>query len=138
MGPPKFLLLLGLVLMPLISSAEEVRPIDPRVQAAIDWQMPENKCKFDFRRGNDQSDLKRKYNRAVKKYKKCLSKYLQGLAMEQKKLMDVAPIGLTPAQADIIMGHMRSIQVVMETMVPASTAPGAAPATDAPTDTTEF
>ena len=103
--------LLGLIFLPVLVPAQEVHP---EVQAALDWQPPKNECKFKLKRSNVVSGMERKYKRAVKKYEKCIGNYLTGLAAEREKMMAVAHHGLTQAQADIIMGHMRDIQTTIQ------------------------
>ena len=109
--PVYFLKLLGLIFLPVLVPAQEVHP---EVQAALDWQLPKNECKFKLKRSSVASGMERKYKRAMKKYEKCIGKYLTGLAAEREKMMAVAHHGLTQAQADIIMGHMRDIQTTIQ------------------------
>lgn len=104
------------------------------VQAALDWQLPQNKCEFKLKRSNVTSGVERKYKKAVKKYKKCIAAYLTGLALEQKKMVAVAQHGLTREQAELIMGNMKVIQSVLQS----AGAPPAAPSDEVSLDTTEF
>ena len=103
--------LLGLIFLPVLVPAQEVHP---EVQAALDWQLPKNECKFKLKRSSVVSGMERKYKRAMKKYEKCIGNYLTGLAAEREKMMTVPHHGLTQAQADIIMGHMRDIQTTIQ------------------------
>jgi hypothetical protein len=50
----------------------------------------------------------------MKKYTKCNEKYLAGLVAEREKMMGVAHHGLTQEQADIIMGHMGTIAIILK------------------------
>lgn len=121
----------SIIFLPAITLAQGIHP---DVQAALDWQLPQNKCEFKLKRSNVASGLERKYKKAVKKYKKCLTTYLTGLALEQKKLVAVAQHGLSQEQANIIMGNMKDIQSVIRKAGP----PPAAPPAEVPLDTTEF
>ena len=107
----KIVSLISLICLPVVVVAQEVHP---EVQAALDWQLPENKCEFEFKPSRVDSGMERKFNKAMKKYKKCAGKYQTGLAEEQQKMMAVAQHGLTQAQADIIMGHMAHIKKVSQ------------------------
>ncbi len=104
-------LLFALVSLPLVVLAESVHP---DVQAALDWQMPENECEFKIRRTNVGGREDRLYKKAMKKYEKCIASYLAGLAAEREKMMAVAHHGLTQAQADTILTHMGVIKIVMQ------------------------
>ena len=103
--------LLGLIFLPAVVMAQEVHP---DVQTALDWQLPKNECKFKLERSSDTTGMDRKYKRAMKKYEKCIGNYLTGLAVEREKMMAVARHGITQEQADIIMGHMRGIQTIIQ------------------------
>ena len=103
--------LLGLI---FLSAGVLAQDVHPEVQAALDWQLPENKCEFKLKPSRVESDMERKYKKAMKKFKKCTGKYTTGLAEEQQKMMAVAHHGLTQAQADIIMGHMLNIKKVTQ------------------------
>jgi len=103
--------LLSLIFLPAAVLAQEIHP---DVQAALDWQLPKNECKFKLKRSSNVTGMERKYKRAMKKYEKCIGHYVTGLALEQKKMRAVAQHGLTQAQADTIMGHMRDIQTLLQ------------------------
>ena len=105
----RLLSLLSLVLLPVCVLGQDVHP---EVQAALDWQMPNNECEFKVKRTN-VGGTDRNFQKAVKKYEKCIEKYLAGLAAERDKMMSVAHHGLTQEQADTIMGHMGAISIIL-------------------------
>lgn len=115
-------LLFALVCLPVVVLAESVHP---DVQAALDWQMPENECEFKIRRTNVGGREDRLYKKAMKKYEKCNASYLAGLASEREELMAVAHHGLTQAQADTILTHMGVIEIVIKRSKPESVVPDA-------------
>jgi hypothetical protein len=101
-----------LLLLPVAGLTQEIHP---DVQAAIDWQLPENDCKPpSLKQSHVTTGQERKLERATRKYEKCMSEYRAILAEDQQKMMDSAAHGLTQSQADTIMGHIKIIQKVME------------------------
>ena len=106
----KLLPLFSLLLIPVYVLGQDVHP---EVQAALDWQIPKNECKFRFKQTNvGGSD--RNFQKALKKYTNCNEKYQAGLVADRDKMMGVAHHGLTQAQADTIMGHMGAIGIIRE------------------------
>ncbi len=106
----RLLPLLSLLLLPVCVLGQNVHP---EVQAALDWQIPKNECEFRGKRTN-VGGTDRKFKRAMKKYTKCNEKYLTGLVAAREKMMGVAHHGLTQEQADIIMGHMGAIAIILK------------------------
>jgi len=106
-------LLFTMAFLPGVVMAEEVHAAHPEIQAALDWQLPENTCKFKYKRTNvGGSD--RRYNKALKKYTNCNDDYLTGLAVTRNKMMALADHGLTREQTHIIMTHMAVIKIILE------------------------
>jgi len=101
-----------LTLLPFTAFAAEVHP---EVQAALDWQLqphdcapPTVKASHDSNSGNE-----RKYNKAKKKFEKCIDAYKAELIKEQQEMMGVAQHGITQKQAEVIMGNMKFIQSIV-------------------------
>jgi len=106
----RILPLLSLLFLPVCVLGQDVHP---EVQAALDWQIPKNECEFRVKRTN-VGGTDRSFQRAMKKHTKCNEKYLAGLVAEREKMMGVAHHGLTQEQADIIMGHMGVIAIILK------------------------
>jgi len=106
----KLLPLPSLLLLPLCVLGQDVHP---EVQAALDWQIPKNECEFKVKRTN-VGGTDRNFQKAMKKYTKCNEKYQAGLVSERDNMMGVAHHGLTQEQADIIMGHMGAIAIILK------------------------
>ncbi len=108
---------LCLVLLPTGSIAQDIHP---DVQAALDWQLPVNDCEPpSIKQSHDTTGLERKLRRAIRKYEKCMYKYMTTLEKDQQKMMDSAAHGLTQDQADTIMRHITVIRKQLQpTIVP--------------------
>lgn len=116
----RILPLLSLLFLPVCVLGQDVHP---EVQAALDWQIPKNECEFRVKRTNVGGGTDRSFQKAMKKHKKCNEKYLAGLVAEREKMMGVAHHGLTQEQADIIMGHMGAIAIILKRSRSASAVP---------------
>lgn len=124
----------ALLLCSTAASAEEAMS----VQAALDYQLPENTCSKpeffvngtdsglpiqDSGRGDnhgyrdanlsdvDGDELEREA-RKEERWKKCLAEYKEGLLNDMERLKGSAQHGLTEAQAHAIVAHMVLIQDV--------------------------
>ena len=97
------------------------------VQAALDWELPDNTCKkprldvvssnvVDGEGSRTQTDVDSytidRYLRKEKRRKSCVEKYKAGLMENFGTLRNSAQYGLTQAQADIILGKLALIQSV--------------------------
>ena len=116
----RILSLLSLLFLPVCVLGQDVHP---EVQAALDWQIPKNECEFRVKRTNVGGGTDRSFQKEMKKHKKCNEKYLAGLVAEREKMMGVAHHGLTQEQADIIMGHMGAIAIILKRSRSASAVP---------------
>ena len=116
----RILPLLSLLFLPVCVLGQDVHP---EVQAALDWQIPKNECEFRVKRTNVGGGTDRSFQKAMKKHTKCNEKYLAGLVAEREKMMGVAHHGLTQEQADIIMGHMGAIAIMLKRRRSASAVP---------------
>jgi hypothetical protein len=95
------------LLQPTVGLTQEIHP---DVQAAVDWQLPENDCEPPrVKQSHVTTGQEQKLKRATKKYEKCMSQYSAILAEDQQKMMDSAAHGLTQIQANTIMGHLTVI-----------------------------
>ena len=99
-----------------------------KVQSALDWELPMNACEQPQLRGKatdiidangqvtrfdiDSYELER-FERKEKRWKKCEEKYRQRLEGDFKTLMNSVQYGLTPDQANTILGNMKLIQTVL-------------------------
>ena len=124
-----------ILLTPALTFAE----IHPKVQAALDYQVPENTCGvkpksfestgevvgapiedpssttiFEGTGADEMSDIdtntRRRQERKMKRWKKCTAKFKEGLLVDMEDLKASAQHGLTQAQADIILANMAKIQ----------------------------
>lgn len=133
------LIALFILVMPNLVNAETHK----KVQAAMDYELPENKCKKPkqfvstkstgtapaqsssgtdvFSGGGtvDNSDTDsytiRRLEKKEKKWNKCVDKYKAGLLEDMDTLKASAQYGLTQTQADKIIANMRGIQDVYMT-----------------------
>ena len=133
-----FIVLLILVMPNLVNAKTH-----KKVQAAIDYTVPENTCKKPtkfastkttgtapaqsssgtdvFSGGGtvDNSDTDsytiRRLEKKEKKWRKCVDKYKAGLLKDMDTLKASAQYGLTQAQADKIIANMRGLQDVYMT-----------------------
>ena len=117
----------GLLVAPITSFAADVHP---EVQRALDYQLPELTCTKPHlpgvskdvvdpatgavNRADVDSYTLGRYERAEKRWMKCLTKYKKGLMKDFEKLKGSAAHGLTQAQANAIMGNMKLIQTAVE------------------------
>ncbi len=104
--------ILTLVLLPLPVLGQDVHP---EVQRALNWTLTPHECVPPKVRASHDSSSgnERKYNKAKKKFEKCVDSYKADLINEQQEMMGVAQHGLTQQQADIIMANMKHIQSVV-------------------------
>lgn len=120
MNMKRLTLIFYLLLLPLTGITQEVHP---DVQAAMDWELPVHDCEPPtIKQSHVTSGQDRKYKKAAKKYEKCMNKYKAGLVEDQIEMMDCAVHGLTQDQANVIMGHMKLIQSIIqpEVLLPVS------------------
>ena len=126
-----------ILLMPAISFAET----DAKVQAALDYQLPENACGtkpksfessgeaigtpiqdssstsiFEGSGAEEVSDVdgytRKRQERKVARWKNCTKKYKSGLLEDMEELKASAQHGLTQPQANIILANLANIQQV--------------------------
>jgi len=126
-----------ILLMPAISFAET----HAKVQAALDYQLPENACGtkpksfessgeaigtpiqdsssssiFEGSGAEEVSDVdgytRKRQERKVARWKNCTKKYKSGLLEDMEELKASAQHGLTPEQANIILANLANIQQV--------------------------
>lgn len=108
---------------------EDTPKVHKKVQQALDWELPKNKCVMPKAPGKkkqvnddmgsshtewdvDTYTLER-YQRKENRWKKCVERYKSNLAKEFETLKNSAQYGLTQPQADTILSHMKLIQQVM-------------------------
>jgi hypothetical protein len=112
----------GLLVAPALSFAADIHP---DVQKALDYNLPELTCtkpelpgaskdvvdsNGNVTRADVDSYTLGRYERAEKRWNKCLAKYKKGLMKDFERLKNSAAHGLTQAQANTIMGKMKTIQ----------------------------
>lgn len=113
----------GLLLTPVTSFAKDIHP---DVEKAVKYTLPEMTCAkpelpgaskdvVDPATGNVQradvdSYTLGRFERAEKRWKKCLTKYKAGLMEDFERLKSSASHGLNQTQATKIMGNMKTIQ----------------------------
>jgi hypothetical protein len=126
-----------ILLMPAISFAET----HAEVQAALDYQLPENACGtkpksfessgeaigtpiqdssstsiFEGSGAEEVSDVdgytRKRQERKVARWKNCTKKYKSGLLEDMEELKASAQHGLTQPQANIILANLANIQQV--------------------------
>ena len=124
-----------ILLVPAISLAET----HPKVQAALDYQLPENTCGtkpksfessgeaigkpvqesgaltvFEGSGAEEMSDVdsytRKRQERKMARWKNCTREYKSGLLADMEALKASAQHGLTQPQANIILENMASLQ----------------------------
>ena len=124
-----------ILLMPAISLAET----HPKVQAALDYQLPENTCGtkpksfessgeaigkpiqdssstsvFEGSGAEEMSDVdsytRKRQERKMTRWKSCTKEYKSGLLEDMDELKASAQHGLTQPQANIILANLANIQ----------------------------
>ncbi len=116
----------SLILAPTIGFSAEVHP---EVQKALDYSLPELTCTQPHLPGSskdivdpatgavNRADVDSytlgRFERAEKRWKKCVTKYKKGLMKDFERLKSSASHGLTQAQANAIMANMKQIQQAM-------------------------
>jgi len=124
-----------ILLMPAISLAET----HPKVQAALDYQLPENTCGtkpksfessgeaigkpiqdssstsvFEGSGAEEMSDVdsytRKRQERKMTRWKSCTKEYKSGLLEDMEELKASAQHGLTQPQANIILANLANIQ----------------------------
>jgi len=124
-----------ILLMPAISLAET----HPKVQAALDYQLPENTCGtkpksfessgeaigtpiqdsssisvFEGSGADEMSDVdsytRKRQERKMTRWKSCTKEYKSGLLEDMEELKASALHGLTQPQANIILANLANIQ----------------------------
>jgi hypothetical protein len=114
------------LLAPTLAIAAESHP---QVQAALDWQLPDNICgdepvligaeldvvdpsqDITYRYDVDYYKLER-HERSMKRWNACITEYKEDLMNDFEALKNCAQHGLTQAQADTILGKLALIQEV--------------------------
>ncbi len=112
----------SLLLTPTISLAE----VHPDVKKALDYQLPALSCTqpelpgagkdvYDpatgaVNRADVDSYTLGRFERAEKRWKKCVASYKKGLFKDFERLKSSASHGLTQDQANTIMAKMKTIQ----------------------------
>ncbi len=124
-------LICALILITPMGLVSAEQTTHKKVQAALDWELPVNKCKKPRRPGAnnialvdgegatrsydiDSYELGR-YQRKEKRWKKCVAKYKKKLLNEFEDLKSSAQYGMTKQQADIVLGKMARLQSVYMT-----------------------
>jgi len=108
------------------ASKVDVPEVHKEVQAALDWTLPENKCRQPKPPGrrkevnDDQGGTRTewdadsytvdRYERKLKRWQTCVERYKRRLSKDFENLKGSAQHGLTQPQADVILGKMKTIQ----------------------------
>lgn len=116
----------GLIVIPAVCQAAEVHP---EVQRALNYNLPELTCKQPklpgaskdvvdpatgaVNRADVDSYTLGRFERAERRWKKCVTKYKKGLMKDFERLKDSASHGLTQTQANAIMANMKLVQEAM-------------------------
>ncbi len=113
------------LLLALALEARSEEGVHAKVQAALDWQLPANRCKRPrelimsstadpAQGGKPQTDVDsytmKRFERKEKRWKKCVKKYQNALMKDFEALKSSAQYGLTKAQADTILANMAVLQ----------------------------
>lgn len=128
------LLILLTTHLPAANGAE----INPKVTAALAWEVPENECGqqpalakggsdrdenisgFEVQRTYDlDSNTLNRYKRRQNRWLKCMTKYNQAIVNSIEALRNSAQYGLTESQAKIILQKMVDAQAVLTAQRPA-------------------
>lgn len=118
--------LVGLCVLLGAFSAQAQTSVHPKVQEALDWQLPQNPCAKpallataanvsngdDYAQSDTDSYTIKRYERKQRRWEKCLKKYKAGLMEDFSALKDSAQYGLTKPQAEAILANMGLIQSV--------------------------
>lgn len=115
----------GLLLLILpVSAAAETHE---KIQAALDWELPDNTCikprmivtassvagsLGDRQQVDVDSYTIRRYEKKEERWQKCVKEYKAALLVELAEMKDCAQYGLTQSQASIILGNMAFLQKV--------------------------
>jgi hypothetical protein len=112
-----------LLVLPFYSEAET----HAEVQAALDWELPVNKCDKpniiarssvvagsagDLQQTDVDSNTIRRHERKLERFESCVDEYKEALLVEFDEMKNCAQYGLTSEQADIILGKMALMQKV--------------------------
>ena len=97
-------------------SAAVAGPVDPDVQKALDYKLPENTCTPPIvRRANQNAGAVEKIQRAQKRYVECVTAYQRGLFAD---IQAMAAAGtkhpVTAAQTEIIKRHMALVATTIK------------------------
>ena len=97
-------------------SAAVAGPVDPDVQKALDYKLPENTCTPPIvRKANQNAGAVEKIQRAQKRYAECVTAYQKGLFADIQAMADAGtkhPI--TAAQTEIIKRHMALVATTIK------------------------
>ena len=129
---PLRLLCLGILASSNISSISTAAVIkselNPKVQAALDWQLPENSCIKPNLTGDSAAIVDSlgvtssyhvdgyklgRHKRKLKRWQKCAKSYRKDLMADFENLKSSAQYGLTQDQAKQILGKMALIQTAL-------------------------
>ena len=120
----KLILISGLMALSAGAAAE----VHPEVQKSLDYQIPTSECGEEptlrgvstFRDNSEkaaQTDVdhytRERHERRHKRWSKCNDKYRDVLMKDFNRLRDSAQHGMTQDQAQVVLGHMKSIQDVL-------------------------
>ena len=112
----------------LVLSAGVFADVHPEVQRSLGYQLPASDCGDEptlrgvstFRDNAEkaaQTDVdhytRKRHERRHKRWSKCNDKYRDGLMKDFNRLKDSAQHGMTQEQAQVVLGHMKSIQDVL-------------------------
>ena len=112
-------------LLALCAIPSHANSVHPEVQAALDWQLPEHDCGAQprMRKGSDYANethetvhsdtdtyTRKRYQRKMKRWDKCMGKYRNNLIKEFGRLKDSVRHGMTPAQAELVLTKLKLIQ----------------------------
>lgn len=109
----------------VLSSASVYAETHPEVQKALDYEQPESTCgdepvlrgaktTKDSAEDTVRSDVdhytRKRHERKHQRWSKCNDKHRDALMDDFVRLKDSAQHGMTQEQAQIVLGHMKSIQ----------------------------
>ncbi len=91
--------------------------IHPDVQKALTYQLPVSTCTLPIMRMTAADDTRiLRYEKSYRRWIRCAKKYQSNLIEDFNRIEAVASHGLTEKQADILMGHLKSISAANKSM----------------------
>ena len=100
----------------LVASGATVaaEPPEQNMSWVMDYEIPQHDCKQPtLRQSNQSADQISRFQRKLKRYRKCVGEYQQQLITDHQQIITIAQQSATPEQTTVVVEKLQTIQATV-------------------------